>query len=556
MTDLGAPLPPLARLRAQLAGPRGVRRLDALLASPDPAAAVAALTPPEVHELITDLGFDDASELVALATPEQLRGCLDLEVWDRDQLVVASARPWLTAIAGAGFEKLGQVWDQLDSEWRALYLQRCAVTIYDLTLGEEPDDSDDLPIYFTTDSFFAIKLPDDEDVTRHTIALIDDLYRADLISVRHSIMAARSEPAAELEEESYRWRSGRMADLGYVDFYEALELYAPLDVDKVRIGEGTEDRRPAVDDDRAPAELPVALAETVVTRSFLTRAWDRVDDPAVAERLQGALVVLVNKSLSAERARPGEPAAMRAGAEHATATLSLGLEAVARGDVDRAAAALASISLTRLHRVGYTLGARLARMARSLAPRAATAEPPVPAMLVALTGQRPRFSRDLDVPPRAGVRPFETLAELRRVAEELTRLTVRIAIAEGLDVRLAGMQQLPEPRPHLDDHVRTAMVRVLGSGELAARALTVTELGRAMATLVRGQLPPSARVRAQASVMALLDAEQARSAGPHLLSLIDGWLTELTETLTNLDPADLDPRFVTGVLVASVGARA
>ncbi len=177
-------------------------------------------------------------------------------------------------------------------------------------------------------------------------------------------------------------------------------------------------------------------------------------------------------------------------------------------------------------------------------------------MLSALTGQRPRFSRDLDTPPKAGVRPFESLADLRRVAEELTRLTVRIALAEGLDVRLAGMQQVPEPRPHLDDHVRTAMVRVLAGGELAARAVTVTELGRAAATLVRGQLPTSARARVQSSVMALLDAEQSRSAGPHLLTLIDGWLAELTEVLTHLDPADVDPRFVTGVLVASVGARA
>ena len=509
MTEPGEPLTPLARLRAQLAGPRGTRKLDALLASPDPAGAVAALSVPEVHELVTDLGFDDASELIALATPEQLRGCLDLDVWDKDELVPAAARPWLTAIAGAGFAKLGQVWDRLDSEWRALYLQRTAVTIYDLTLGEEPDDSDDLPIYLTHDRFFAIKLPEDEDVTRHTMALLDDLYRADLISIRHSIMAARSEPPAELEEESYRWRSGRMADLGYVDFYEALELYAVLDPDKVTIGEGTEDRRPAVDDEQAAGDLPLVLAETVIARSFLTRAWDRITDPVVAARIQAALLVLVNKALAAQRARPGEPDATRAGAEAATATLSLGLEAVAKGDVDRAAAALASVSLTRLHRVGFTLGARLARLARTLAPRAATAGPPVPSVLAALAAQRPRMSRELDTPPGPGGRAFETMADIRKVAEELTRLTVRIALAEALGVRLLGMSELPEPRPELDDHVRTAMVRALAGGELASRAVTHDELARARAVLHQGALPPAARARVQAQVLALLDRLRA-----------------------------------------------
>ena len=46
-------------------------------------------------------------------------------------------------------------------------------------------------------------------------------------------LGERPEPPAELEENSYRWRSGRLADLGYVDFYEALDLFRPLDADKV-----------------------------------------------------------------------------------------------------------------------------------------------------------------------------------------------------------------------------------------------------------------------------------------------------------------------------------
>lgn len=556
MTEPGAPLSPLARLRAQLAGPRGARRLESLLAAPDPQAAVAALGVPEVHELIVELGFDEASELVALATPEQLRGCLDLEVWDKDQLAPAAARPWLTAIAAAGFEKLGSVWAELDPEWRALYLQRSSITIYDLTLGEEPDDSDDLPIYFTPDRFFAIKLHEDEDSLRHTMALLDDLYRADLGLVRHTIMAARSEPAPELEEQSYRWRAGRLADLGYVDFYDALELYAPLELDKVKIGEGTADRAPIIDDDRPAGELPVALAESVVARSFLSRALDRLDDPAVVERLQGALLLLVNKALSAARARPGEPDALRAGAERATATVSLGLEAVARGDLDRGAAALASISLTRLHRVGHTLTLRLGRLARAVAPRAATAEAPAPAMLAALAELRPRMSRELDDPPGPGARPFERQADLRRVAEELTRLTVRIALAEALGVRLVAMAELPEPRPGLDDHVRTAMVRVLADGELASGALTADELAAARRVLHQGQLPAAARARVQAAVLGLCDAEQTRAAGPHLLGLVDRWLDELTELLVHLDPDDLDPRYLGGILVAAVGARA
>src|SRR5258708_40268880 len=89
------PSGPLARLRAQLAGPRGYRRIDALLSADDAEAAVASLSPNEVLELVHEVGFQDAQPLLELATPQQIQGCLDLDGWNKDQLEAASLRPWL-----------------------------------------------------------------------------------------------------------------------------------------------------------------------------------------------------------------------------------------------------------------------------------------------------------------------------------------------------------------------------------------------------------------------------------------------------------------------------
>src|SRR5262249_26168414 len=124
------PSGPLARLRAQLAGPRGYRRIDALLSSDDAAGAGAAPSPSEGFELVHEVGFEDAADLIHLATPAQVQGCLDLDAWTRDQLDIAPLRPWLAALLDAGFEKLGDVWRELDGELRALILQR-QVKIHD-----------------------------------------------------------------------------------------------------------------------------------------------------------------------------------------------------------------------------------------------------------------------------------------------------------------------------------------------------------------------------------------------------------------------------------------
>jgi hypothetical protein len=356
-------------------------------------------------------------------------------------------------------------------------------------------------------------------------------------------MSARSEPPAELEENSYRWRSGRLADLGYVDFYDALDLFRPLEPAQVHIGEGSQI---TVDE----ARLPVVVAEEVVGRSFLARALAAIDDPAAAERIESTLMVLVNKVLAAGRAKPGLAEVVKRGALYATATLSLGLETVARGDVERATQALSTIALERLFRVGYTVNQKLARLALALAPRSLTAGSPVKELVSALCSPRPLFACVADDPPRPGVRPFESTADLRRAGELLAALTVRIALVEALGVDVVAAGQAPEPRPALDDHIRTALARAVVGGELRGEALSQLELSALRDRgLVDGALAPPARAAGHAAIRSMLGAAQLSASGPIVARLVDGWLDELEAILGGITDAEIDPRFVEGVLV-------
>jgi len=544
MADHDPPTGHLARLRAQLAQPRGYRRIDALLSSPNAEAEVAALSAAEMFELVHEVGFEDAQPLLELATPAQIQGCFDLDGWTRDQLDVAPLKPWLAALAEAGFEKLGNVWGHLDSELRALIVQRC-VKVYDTSLGEEPAEDNEAPIMPTPDRMFLLELLGDDDTQKLVMRLFDDLYRADPDLARHTIMAARSEPPAELEEMSYRWRSGRLADQGYVDFHDALDLFRPLDADKVQIGEGSQER--VVDD---TARLPIAIAEEVIGRSFLARAMSTVDDPGEAERLETALVVLVNKVLAAARAKPGQQEVVRRGALYATSTVSLGLETVARGDLGRAASALRSIALGRLFRVGYTVTVKLARLAQALAARSTTAGSPARELVAGLCSPRPLFSRAADDPPIAGLRPFEATADLRRAGEVLTGLTLRIALVEGLGVDVVAMGQAPEPRPALDDHIRTALARAISGGAFRGDALSQAELTKLRDTaFASGELIAAARTAGHAAIRERLGGAQLQASSAMLQRLVDGWLGDIESILGGIKDAEVDPRFVEGVLV-------
>jgi hypothetical protein len=544
MTEHDAPSGPLARLRAQLAGPRGYRRIDALLSEDDAAGAIAAMPPTDMFELVHEVGFEDAQPLLDLATPAQFQGCLDLDGWTRDELEVQHLKPWLQAMINSGFEKFGQVWVHLDVELRALILQR-EVKIYDISLEEEPAEDNEAAIMTTPDRMFLLELPDEDDAQRLIMQLVEDLYRADPDLARHTIMCARSEPPAELEEMSYRWRSARLADLGYVDFYDALDLFRPLDADQVHIGEGTHDR--TVDES---SRLPIVVAEEVIGRSFLARAMAAIDDSADAERLEGALMVLVNKVLAAGRAKPGQTEVVKRGALYATATVSLGLEAISRGDIVRATSALRSIGLGRLFRVGYTITTKLGRLAQALASRSLTAGSPAKEVIAGLCSPRPLLSRAADEPPILGLRPFESQADIRRVGEIVAGLTLRIALVEGLGVDVVAMGQAPEPRPALDDHIRTALARAVIGGQFRGDALSQAELTQLRDRgFSSGKLSGAARLAGHAAIRERLGAAQLVASGPVLGRLVDGWLADLEAILGGVSDAEIDPRFVEGVLV-------
>jgi len=540
----GPGLGPLDRIRTQLAGPRGYRRIDALLALDDAEAAIAALSPGEVFELVHEVGFEDAADLIHLATPAQIQGCLDLDGWTKDELDVAPLRPWLSGVLDAGFEKFAQVWGELDADLRALIFQR-EVKIYDVNLGEEPPEENEHQVIATVDTFFMLELLGDDDSQRLVMRIVDDLYRGDPELARLTIMSARSEPPAELEENSYRWRSGRLADMGYVDFYDALDLFRPLEPAQVHIGEGSQDHIVGED-----TRLPVAIAEQVIGRSFLARALAAISDPAEAERIEAGLMVLVNKVLAAGRAKPGQAEVVRRGALYATSTLSLGLEALSRGDVERATLALGSVALERLFRVGYTVTQKLARLAQALAPRSVTAGAPVKDLVAALCSPRPLFACAADEPAMPGLRPFESAADLRRAGELLTGLTVRIALVEGLGVDVIATGQAPEPRPALDDHIRTALARAVVGGELRGEALSQPELTALRDRgMVDGLITPVARAAGLAAVQRRLGAAQLTASGPIVARLVEGWLGDLEAILGAVKDAEIDPRFVEGVLV-------
>jgi hypothetical protein len=524
---------------AAIAARSASRRAEALLADKDPAARVAALPVADLFHIIHELGLTDAHELVELATPEQLQGLVDLDAWNGDRLDDTAIIPWLDALVAAGPEKLASVWRGLDPELTALLLARW-VRVYNLHEEELPD-WEEPPFVPTPDRFYMLKVRSENgEVVRIVGELVDRLYRADAELARHTIRAAASEPMGELEEMAHRWRAGRLADLGYEDPLEARALYQPIDIASVKVGEATADVPPE------PMTLPAVLEGPALRQPFLARVLARVTQAAEAQRLEAALVTLLNRVLAAAQVRPSDSAGSAAAAAAGAATLSLGLETVARGDEARGEEALASIALARLFRVGVTVVRKLADAAQVLAPRAGRAEEPQRSLLAALARPRPEYPRALDEPPDLGTRPFARSADVRRAAQALAELAAQIAVVrDALAVDPAALG----PAVTLGDVARTAIVHVVAGDAPTPRRLSAEDVRRFAAALDLGRVPEPARARVLHTFAELFDrGEIARPQ--EFAAAMSGWIGDLERELGRLDPsAPPDRRFVGGLLL-------
>src|SRR5580692_3014514 len=372
---MGTPRPPrpnnvvaLSQYRARLGRGRKLRRADALMEAPDLEAAVRALPGDELYYVLHEIGLAEGADILARATSEQLAIMLDFAVWERDQINPAAYGEWLSAIAAAPFERIGRWMKGIDSELLGLILRRGAA-IYDLTQGEPPEEPEGT-FYPTPDGFFVLDVrvtpvvDDGPDPAKALIGIVDAMYRTDNEFARRIIVGAIGELDAELEESAYRWRQARMADLGFADYYEALEVYRELDPATVRISEEPARARTIVDagssprlpDGDAALRVPTALAERLgnTEGSPFARAAQKLTDGDELDDLRFALVALTNRVLAADRIAPGDDEAVAAVLDRLVATLDLAIERLAQGDDERGAKALRTIPLVRVFRLGVS----------------------------------------------------------------------------------------------------------------------------------------------------------------------------------------------------------
>lgn len=476
------------------------------------------------------------------ALPDQLTALLDLDAWRNDRLEVPTGRGWLLAVADAYEEAArprgaltGLMLDMDGDMWTLLLVGATAVA----ELDPEDDQSRQLALegmaalqtWETPDGFYILGVPDHE-LGRATVKILQAMYDDDLIEAGKLVRSIKWAMASPLEEEQLRWRKGRLADMGFPDWEDAMRLFKPMARDAA-LGEPTPPRHELTPEESAA--LSVRWAGSFLLRSVMSR----LDGAEHGVRTREFLL-LVNELMAALRYEPGEESQQEAAVRQAQATVSLGLAMLASqfGDADDDATIDAlvdrvrAIGLRGMFRVGYAPLAKLRRAAQalhrtgkvSLASPGSLLDRPWGLVVAPLL----RWYPELALESGSGTRPLTTLEDVARAtrllaeADALTRLCFDPA---GFGVDPVWVTRVDEPeRLTLGDLVRTAVVKRLRAqldegADPAFGPIERDDLAWAHEHLLRdGALRQEARGRFEQACADVGATEQAEALTTNLLT--------------------------------------
>jgi hypothetical protein len=271
------------------------RRAALLELLPEPERVIPLLPEAELCFTVKAVGLASAAWLLEHATPEQLVACVDLDGWEGTLPDRRSLDAWIGALVEAGEEPLLRGLQALDPELLTLFMKgRVEVFL------RANDDFWEPPIGADTlDGQFFFRALGEGDDAASIVSLLRTLFERDYWSYFRLLQSVIWELEPETEEWALRWRAGRLEDLGFPPWEEAMAIYRYL----------PPDQRAALPPDAAPLapasrwQLPVAMPRLPANADesgllFRTIAALEEDERRSAFH---ALVALANKIAVADR---------------------------------------------------------------------------------------------------------------------------------------------------------------------------------------------------------------------------------------------------------------
>ncbi|HSR52052.1 MAG TPA: DUF6178 family protein [Acidobacteriota bacterium] len=322
--------------------------LGRLLASSETRSRIRRLPVAQLYYGLRELSDDQISQLLPHITEEQWTGILDLDLWRRDRLSPGQflyRQGFISGAHDAVAKKLiraveEEIWENAFQKMLQIHVRESPDQVFD-DLGPKGRES-----LMTPDDHYFLVLPAKPEAARMMRSLILRLYELDPERARFLLGMAALRTSTETQELAYQSRKSRLEDLGFQDYYDAIEIYTPLPPDESL---PQKDWQPLED----LSTLPVMLPAVEQGPYLLLQAFAAIEDPEPSLHLMEELAFLCNKVLSADQVSPAQPERLKRRIRKTVATISLGLDVWSGGDLKKASRGVQRHFLQSFFQLGY-----------------------------------------------------------------------------------------------------------------------------------------------------------------------------------------------------------
>jgi hypothetical protein len=340
------------------------KRQELLLYSQKSKLLVQGLPVEELFWTVKAIGPQDAIYILNLANAEQLQFLFDLDWWHKDKLRPEKIASWILLLFEAGEEAIESWLQWLMKKDKVLLpvILRPFIRIY-----KRPDDTDiqeakdRLPPFTLDDLYFVF-------FKKEALQPIFSRFLMKILEVspsfyRDIMETIIWESKAENIEEAFRLRRSRIGDWGLPDYYDALDIYAPLYGGLIRKAEIRSSDKKGEFNDIIPAFVPTLyIGDCPIIRT----AMEKLAGTKFMERIVQEWVWAANKILIVDEVDLDDPEALHNALFKVTALINLGLEVLVKTE-DRSPEDVLKFSIIEdIIRFANTLIRRLVKKARRL----------------------------------------------------------------------------------------------------------------------------------------------------------------------------------------------
>ncbi|MCU0613948.1 MAG: DUF6178 family protein, partial [Desulfobacterales bacterium] len=215
--------------------------MEKILEYKHPDALVHSFVEQDFYFLIHEIGPEDCTPLLAMASQSQWEHILDMEIWNQDRIATRDMTRWLYLLFNADPKRFIQWFLSEKTEIIEFYLHKSLNIILRIHDQDPSDFGDD---FFTLDDTFYVRIVDSDEESdsdmldkelKHQFLnhFLEKLADYDFIQYQKVLLETIHVLPAETEEEAYRLRTVRLAEKGLLPFSEAVGIYQPMTPEEI-----------------------------------------------------------------------------------------------------------------------------------------------------------------------------------------------------------------------------------------------------------------------------------------------------------------------------------